>query len=194
MFTGIVEELGVVTSTSEHAVRIDCRHVLADAHVGDSLSVNGCCLTIARLGSGWWEADVSKETRRRTTFDDLVLGDAVNLERSARLGDHIGGHIVQGHIDCVGTIMAAGPDLRVHLPSSLLPYCVTKGSIAVDGVSLTIVDVLDDGFTVALIPHTMSVTTLGQRAIGDRVNIEVDILAKHVERLLSFVATGAARS
>jgi riboflavin synthase len=186
VFTGIVEELGTVVALDQQSLRINCTDVLKDARIGDSIVVNGCCLTIARLGPDWWEADISYETRSRTTFDRLQVNDAVNLERAARLGDHIGGHLVQGHVDGVGTIVSAGPDLRIALPEALLPYCVEKGSIAVDGVSLTIVEVSNDSVTAALIPHTMSVTTLGIRNAGDKVNIEVDILAKHVERLLTF--------
>ena len=192
MFTGIVEELGTVASVDGARVRISARTVLEDAKVGDSTAVNGCCLTVVDLGGergggrtvhSWWEADVSDETFRRTNLGDLRPGDPVNLERPVRAADRLGGHIVQGHVDAVGEIVDPAPDLRVRMPSDLLRYVVEKGSITVDGISLTVVDVLDDGFTVALIPHTTAVTTLGRKGRGDRVNLEVDVMAKYVERL-----------
>ena len=165
--------------------------VLADAHEGDSISVDGCCLTLVDKGDGWWEADVSDETQKRTTLGDRQPGDPVNLERPVRAEDRLGGHIVQGHVDGVGEIVDPVPDLRVRMPRELLRYVVAKGSVAVDGVSLTIVDVLDDGFTVAVIPHTAEVTTLGHKGPGHRVNLEVDVTVKYVERLLTW-NTGTA--
>jgi riboflavin synthase len=189
MFTGIVEELGTVVERDGHRLRIAAREVLDGASIGDSTAVNGCCLTIVAFAADaaepWWEADVSDETWSRTNLDDLAPGDPVNLERPVRLADRLGGHLVQGHVDAVGEVVAPAPDLAVRLPDSLLRYVVEKGSITVDGVSLTVVDALDDGFTVALIPHTADVTTLGRRQPGDRVNIEVDIIAKYTERLLA---------
>jgi riboflavin synthase len=186
MFTGIVEELGEVASLDGTRLRARAVEVLEDAKVGDSIAVNGCCLTVVDMGPGWWEADVSQETLRRTTLGDRRAGDKVNLERPVRPLDRLGGHIVQGHVDGVGEVVAPAPDLRVRMPQSLLRYVVEKGSVAVDGVSLTVVDVLDDGFTVAVIPHTCQVTTLGRLAPGDRVNLEVDVTVKYVERLLSW--------
>jgi riboflavin synthase len=186
MFTGIVQEMGTIVSANERSLRIACESVLTDIEVGDSIAVNGCCLTVARLETGCWEADISPETLGRTTLGTLHAGDAVNLEPAARLGGALGGHLVQGHVDASGEIVRPAPDLHVRLPEALLRYCVEKGSIAIDGVSLTIVSVVDDGITAAIIPHTMKVTTLGVRAPGDRVNVEVDIMAKHVERLLTF--------
>lgn len=183
MFTGIVEELGTVESIDGARIRIHASLVLEDAKVGDSTAVNGCCLTVVGLGPGWWEADVSDETFARTNLGDLRPGSPVNLERPVRLSDRLGGHIVQGHVDGVGEIVDPAPGLRVRMPSELLRYIVEKGSVTVDGISLTVVDVLDDGFTVALIPHTTAVTTLGSKGRGDRVNLEVDMLAKYVERL-----------
>jgi len=188
MFTGIVEELGTVASTVPGRVRIAATTVLSDASVGDSVAVDGCCLTVAARGDGWWEADVSDETVKRTTLGDRQPGDRVNLERPVRAQDRLGGHIVQGHVDGVGEVVEPSPDLRVRMPRDLLRYVVEKGSVAVDGVSLTVVDVLDDGFTVAVIPHTAEVTTLGRKGPGERVNLEVDVTVKYVERLLTWHA------
>ena len=207
MFTGIVEELGEVaslgatdagpggagdaTAAGGFRLRISAVDVLEDAKVGDSIAVDGCCLTVVEMGSGWWEADVSAETAARTTIGDRSAGDRVNLERPVRLLDRLGGHIVQGHVDGVGEVVVPAPDLRVRMPHDMLRYVVEKGSITVDGVSLTVVDVLDDGFTVAVIPHTQQVTTLGHRGPGDRVNLEVDVTVKYVERLLTWHQEGA---
>jgi len=191
MFTGIVEELGSVVSHSPGRIRIGAREVLGDASTGDSIAVDGCCLTVVETGDGWWDADVSDETYKRTTLGDRQPGDPVNLERPVKVSDRLGGHIVQGHVDGVGEIVDPAPDLRVRVPRELLRYVVEKGSIAVDGVSLTVVDVLDDGFTAAVIPHTAEVTTLGRTGPGDRVNLEVDVTVKYVERLLTW-RTGPA--
>ena len=186
MFTGIVEEMGEVEALDGGRLRIAARKVLDDAHIGDSIAVDGCCLTVTGQGPDWWEADLSDETLRRTTLGELGPGAVVNLERPVRVQDRLGGHIVQGHVDGVGEIVAPAPDLRVRMPRELLRYVVEKGSVAVDGVSLTVVDVLDDGFTVAVIPHTAAVTTLGGKQAGDRVNLEVDVTVKYVERLLGW--------
>jgi riboflavin synthase len=186
MFTGIVEELGAVDAVTGSRVRIAADLVTEDAKLGDSIAVDGCCLTVVALGDGWWEADVSDETRKRTTVGDRHPGDRVNLERPVRAQDRLGGHIVQGHVDGVGEIVEPAPDLRVRMPRELLRYVVEKGSVTVDGVSLTVVDVLDDGFTVAVIPHTAAVTTLGRKGPGDHVNLEVDVTVKYVERLLTW--------
>jgi riboflavin synthase len=194
VFTGIVEELGTVVSLAAGRLRVEAAKVLDDAALGDSIAVNGCCLTVVALGDGWWDADVSDETMARTTLADLDAGAAVNLERPLRLQDRLGGHLVQGHVDAVGEVVDPSPALRVRMPRDLLRYVVEKGSITVDGVSLTIVDVLDDGFTVAVIPHTAEVTTLGTRGPGDRVNLEVDVTAKYVERLLGWTGSGAQGS
>jgi riboflavin synthase len=194
MFTGIVEELGEVVAFDDGVLRIAAHTVLADAEVGASIAVNGCCLTVTAFepgidGRGWWEADVSHETLRRTNLGDCAAGTAVNLERPVRAQDRLGGHIVQGHVDAVGEIVAPVPELRVRMPRDLLKYVVVKGSVTVDGVSLTVVDVLDDGFTVAVIPHTADVTTLGRKGPGDAVNLEVDVTVKYVERLLTWKDT-----
>jgi riboflavin synthase len=190
MFTGIVEELGEIRSFEGSTLRIGAETVLEDARIGDSIAVDGCCLTVTAQGTddggGWWEADVSHETLRRTTLGNSAPGTVVNLERAVRAQDRLGGHIVQGHVDAVGEIVEAVPDLRVRVPLDLLRYFVVKGSVTVDGVSLTVVDVLDDGFTVAVIPHTAEVTTLGRKGPGDPVNLEVDVTVKYVERLLAW--------
>lgn len=188
MFTGIVEEMGSVRSidTGDGGARlvISAATVLDDARVGDSIAVNGCCLTVVELGPGWWAADAVRETLSRTDLGSLVPGDPVNLERPVVAGGRLGGHIVQGHVDGVGTVVQAAPDLRVQASPEIMPYLVEKGSVTVDGISLTVVSVIDDSFTVAVIPHTMEVTTLGRRKAGDLVNLEVDLIAKYTERLL----------
>lgn len=194
MFTGIVEELGQLDSLEDGRLRIVATRVVEDVSIGDSIAVNGCCLTVVAFGDHWWEADVSDETISRTSIQSLQPGDGINLERAVKMSDRLGGHLVQGHVDGVGEIVEPVPDLRVRVPESLTRYLVEKGSVTVDGVSLTVVDALDDGFTVAIIPHTADVTTLGARRPGDLVNIEVDVMAKYVERLMvAYVETGATR-
>lgn len=197
MFTGIVEELGSVVSLQGPRLRLAARTVLEDVTLGASIAVNGCCLTVVAWElseqEGWWEADVSEETFRRTSLGSLAAGDPVNLERPVRLADRLGGHLVQGHVDAVGTVTAPAPDLRVSFPPSLRRYIVEKGSVTVDGVSLTVVDPQPDSFAVALIPHTCEVTTLGSRRVGDPVNLEVDVMAKYAERLVAaYLAEPAA--
>jgi riboflavin synthase len=192
VFTGIVEELGTVRDVSvigdgpDATARlvIGATTVLDDATVGASIAVNGCCLTVVDLGDGWWATDVSRETLARTVIGGLAAGDVVNLERPMALGGRLGGHLVLGHVDAVGEIVDPAPDLRVRIPPDLLRYLVEKGSITVDGISLTAFDLVDDTFRVAVIPHTAAVTTLGRKGAGAPVNIEMDVLAKHVERLL----------
>jgi riboflavin synthase len=194
MFTGIVEELGVVRGVAPNAggarLEFEARLVLEDAAVGSSIAVDGCCLTVVERGDTWWVAEAVEETLRRTTLGRLRAGDVVNLERPLRPSDRLGGHVVQGHVDGLGRLAsrAHNPDgsllVRVQAPPELLRYVVEKGSIAVDGVSLTVVDVDEGAFGVALIPHTQAVTTLGRKRDGDVVNLEVDVLAKYVARLL----------
>lgn len=185
MFTGIVEELGTVVSREGPRLRIRCSTVLDDVEMGASIAVNGTCLTVVGWSEDWWEADVVDETYSRTCLGALAPGDPVNLERPVRLADRLGGHLVQGHVDAVGTITNAAPDLRVKVPDpGLLRYVVEKGSITVDGVSLTVAAVHEDGFSIALIPHTAEVTTLGRKGPGDPVNLEIDVVAKYVESLL----------
>jgi len=193
MFTGIVEEMGSVAAFEGARLRIAARVVLEDVHLGDSIAVNGCCLTLVEQGDGWWEADVSAETLARTSLRGIDVGSPLNLERSVRLADRLGGHLVQGHVDGVGEVVQPVPDLQVRIPAELMKYVVEKGSITVDGVSLTVVSPTADTFTVAIIPHTSDVTTLGTKRPGDRVNIEVDVLAKYVERLLAGHVQGAVQ-
>ena len=188
MFTGIIEELGTVVSREGPRLRIAATTVLDDITMGASIAVNGCCLTVVGWDAKecWWEADVVEETYACTALGALAPGDRVNLERPVRLIDRLGGHLVQGHVDGVGEILSPAPYLHVRTHPELLRYVVEKGSITVDGISLTVVDALDDSFTVAVIPHTTAVTTLGRKGLGDLVNLEVDITAKYVERLLSW--------
>ena len=183
MFTGLIEELGSLHARTGSRFDFEAELVTEGAKVGDSISVNGCCLTVVELGTGTWSADVVEETLRRTNLGSLQPGEPVNLERPVRPSDRLGGHVVQGHVDCVGEVVAPAPDLVVRTPDTR--YIVEKGSVAIDGVSLTVAGVDSDRFRVAVIPHTAAVTTLGGRQAGDRVNLEFDILAKYVERLLA---------
>jgi len=194
MFTGIVEELGTVAGVEDQgdAIRltIHAEHVLADAGLGDSISVNGCCLTVAQKDGDTWTADVMQETLDKTSLAGVRAGDRVNLERAVTPMTRLGGHIVQGHVDGVGTVVSRTPSehwevVEVSMPPELARYLVDKGSITVDGVSLTVVEAREGAFTVSLIPETLARTTLGSRQVGDRVNLEVDVLAKHVEKLLA---------
>ena len=186
MFTGIVEELGKVSSREGSRLRIEARTVLEGSGLGASIAVNGCCLTVVATDSAsWWEADVSEETYSRTNLGRLSPGDPVNLERPMALGERLGGHIVLGHVDAVGEVVSPAPRLVIRIPQDLMRYLVEKGSCTVDGCSLTVFNLTADTFEVAVIPHTAEVTTFGSRAVGDKVNIEVDVLAKHVERLMT---------
>lgn len=197
MFTGIVEELGTVEAVEDQgdAIRLTIRAttVLEDTGLGDSISVNGCCLTVAERTGETWTADVMQETLDKTSLHGVRPGDRVNLERAVTAATRLGGHIVQGHVDGVGHVVRRSPSehwevVEVSLPDDgkggLGRYLVDKGSITVDGVSLTVVEAGADSFTVSLIPETLARTTLGHRAPGDRVNLEADVLAKHVEKLL----------
>lgn len=184
MFTGIVEELGTIRAIDGSSYEITAATVLSDVEVGASIAVNGCCLTVTAHGPGWWRTELSDETLARTSLGDLTPGDAVNLERPLAVGGRLGGHVVLGHVDGVGEVIETPPRLRVRLPPDLMRYVVEKGSIAIDGISLTAFGIEGDTIEAAIIPHTSEVTTLGRRHVGSRVNIEVDILAKHVERLL----------
>ena len=182
MFTGLIEEMGALAARQGHRLVFSARAVLIGARVGDSVAVNGCCLTVVELGPDRWSADVVDETLGRTSLGALAVGDAVNLERPVRASDRLGGHVVQGHVDAVGEVASGPPGLAVRVPDTR--YLVEKGSVAVDGVSLTVVGVADDEFRVAVIPHTAAVTTLGRLREGDPVNVEFDILAKYVERMM----------
>jgi riboflavin synthase len=192
MFTGIIEELGSVAGIDQYddAARLTIHGaVLDDLRPGDSVAVNGVCLTAADVTTSGFTADVMAETLRRSSLGELVAGDAVNLERAVTPTTRLGGHIVQGHVDGVGTVAARRPADRWHevdidLPDDIARYVVLKGSITVDGVSLTVAAIDGQRITVSLIPETLSRTTLGGREVGASVNIEVDVLAKYVERLL----------
>jgi riboflavin synthase len=184
MFTGIVEELGTVRSRDGGRFEFNAKTVTEGVALGDSIACNGVCLTVVAYGDDWFAVDVVDESLSRSNLGSLVIGDPVNFERPVRVSDRLGGHIVQGHVDGVGTLRHAAPDLSVSCGPELLKYMVEKGSVTIDGISLTIVSVDDGGFTVAVIPHTMEVTTLGARKPGDQVNLEVDVVAKYVERLL----------
>ena len=185
MFTGIVEELGKVGSRNGSRLRINSTTVLEGSDLGASIAVNGCCLTVvATDGSSYWDADVSDETYSRTNLGALQTGDVVNLERPMALGERLGGHMVLGHVDAVGHVVSPAPDLVIRIPRDLMHLIVEKGSVTVDGISLTAFDLTADTFRVAVIPHTTAVTTLGVRKAGDAVNIEMDVLAKHVQRLV----------
>ena len=189
MFTGIVEESGRVVSRHGNRLRIAADVVLQGSEIGASLAVNGCCLTVIGLGTDngtrWWEADVSDETYSRTNLGELSANDIVNLERPMALGERLGGHIVLGHVDGIGHVISPAPDLVVQLPAELMSLIVEKGSITVDGISLTVFDLTADTFRSAIIPHTQLVTTLSVRQPGDAVNIEMDIVAKHVQQLVA---------
>jgi len=193
MFTGIVEELGVVDGIEEQgdAVRLTVRGPLVtlDARLSDSIAVNGCCLTIAERGDETFTADVMRETLDKTSLGVLGPGSRVNLERAVTATTRLGGHIVQGHVDGTGTLLSRTPSehwevVEISLPEQLSRYLVDKGSITVDGISLTVVTAGSDSFTVSLIPETLARTTLGLKQPGDPVNLEVDVIAKYVERLL----------
>lgn len=193
MFTGIVEELGSVQAVTDlgDAARLSITGptVTSDARPGDSIAVNGVCLTVVDIVDGSFTADVMLETLRRSSLGAVAPGSPVNLERAARVDSRLGGHIMQGHVDGVATVLTVEPTenwttVSFALPADLARYVVEKGSIAVDGVSLTVVHVDDESFSVSLIPTTLAHTTLGTRRPGDVVNIEVDVIAKYVERLL----------
>jgi len=200
MFTGIVEEQGRVTAITPAGsgvqIQIAASDVLTDVQMGASIAVNGCCLTVVEFTDSQWTADAVPETMDRTSLGALVVGDAVNLERPLRPTDRMGGHVVQGHVDGVTRVISITPmddgsfRYRFGLDPSLARYVVEKGSVALDGISLTVAAVAPppdaDWFEIAIIPHTAAVTNLGARSPGDPVNIEVDILAKYVERQLLF--------
>lgn len=189
MFTGIVEELGEVVKASEAFLAVRGPVVSSDAALGDSISVNGCCLTVVSVEGDVFTADVMEETYRRTVIGKLQVGDKVNLERAATLTTRLGGHLVQGHVDGVAEIVKRTPaaeweEVTFRLPAGLAKYVVEKGSITIDGTSLTVTDIAGDEFTVGLIPTTLDSTTLGRKQVGDPVHIETDVVAKHVEKLL----------
>jgi riboflavin synthase len=190
VFTGIVEELGTVRSLDGARLDVGCSVVAADSDIGASLAVNGVCLTVVHRFEDGLGFDLSPETIARTSLRRLEAGHPVNLERPVTPATRLGGHLVQGHVDGVGTIAAVERDgegassVRVQLPDHLLRYIVEKGSVAIDGISLTVAGTDPGGLTSAVIPHTLAVTTLGSASPGDPVNVEVDVIAKYVERLM----------
>ncbi|HJP74906.1 MAG TPA: riboflavin synthase [Pseudonocardiaceae bacterium] len=195
MFTGIVEEVGEVVAveqlTNAARLRIAGPLVTSDAHHGDSIAVSGVCLTVVEVAEGSFTVDVVSETLARSSLDKVHTGDRVNLERATAVGHRLGGHIVQGHVDGTGVLRSRDETglTRFGLPARLARYVIEKGSITVDGVSLTVVEVTDDSFSVALIPTTLAATTLGGKAPGDLVNLEVDVLAKYLEKLAGLQTT-----
>ena len=203
MFTGIVEELGTVEAIEDQgdAVQLSVRGplVVSDAREGDSIAVNGCCLTVVTHDGETFTADVMRETLDKTSLGEFRPGTRVNLERAVTADKRLGGHIVQGHVDGTGTIRSRTPSehwevVEIDLPEGMGRYLVDKGSITVDGVSLTVVAVTDDSFTVSLIPETLARTTLGIKQPGETVNLEVDVIAKHVEKLVRAYAAGSPDS
>lgn len=193
MFTGIVEELGTLRRSERGPIsarlHIEARTVTAGVHLGDSIAVNGVCLTVAEFGARRFVADVMAETLNRTNLGELRPGDRVNLERAMRLGDRLGGHLVSGHVDGVGYIVSREPHgialvFRIRAPEAVMRYVIEKGSVAVDGISLTVVDLDRESFRVSIIPHTAEMTTLGLKKADDRVNLEADMIAKYVEKML----------
>jgi riboflavin synthase len=190
MFTGIVLEVGTVVAFDGSRLVLSAPQTAPSAAVGDSVSVAGVCLTVVEVEEGRLAFDVVPETLSRTALGGLEPGDVLNLEPSLRVGDRLGGHVVQGHVDGVGRVRSITPEgdsrrMWVDAPQAVLAYCIEKGSIAVDGVSLTVAAFDDDGFEVALIPHTLAVTTLGRLEPGDELNLEADVLGKVVERLVA---------
>lgn len=194
MFTGLVEEVGVVRALELRSdggrLRVGAAHVLEGLALGDSVAVDGACLTVVAIHEDAFDVDAVSETLRRTALGDRAVGDRVNLERAVRVGDRLGGHLVQGHVDGTGRIEAVvdegiGSRLTVSAAPEILRYVVEKGSITVDGVSLTVATREIAGFAVAIIPHTLAETTLGLAAVGRRVNVEVDLVAKYVEALVA---------
>ena len=189
MFTGIVEEMGYVVEATPTRLVIRAKVTLEGTRVGDSIAVNGTCLTVVEVQGDTLSVDVVPETLRRTNLGDAKPGDPVNLERSLALGDRMGGHMVQGHVEATGRVVSLEPEgeavnMGFQTPPEIMRYVVTKGFIAVDGVSLTVVQCDSSSFTITVIPYTREQTVLGSRRIGDRVNLETDVVARYVERLI----------
>ncbi len=193
MFTGLVEAIGTVTAIADQPpgkrFTIDVGLVAEGAQIGDSICINGCCLTAVSIDGDKLDFEAGDETLSRTNLNQIAVGSGVNLERSLAVGDRLGGHYVTGHVDGMGSLIERRDDppwshLKFQMPKQLASQVAAKGSIAIDGISLTVVDADDQSFTVALIPHTLQVTTLGQLAVGDQINLETDVLAKYVQRSL----------
>ncbi len=202
MFTGIIEDKGKVLRVEyrgqERRLTIELSPDLTEVQVGDSININGACLTITRKKERWVELDLSQETLQKTVLGELKEGDLVNLERALRLTDRLGGHIVTGHVDGTGVVVAKSKErdfvrLRIRIPESASKYVVEKGSIAIDGISLTVNECQAGEIEITLIPYTLEKTTLMDKGVGDRVNVEADILGKYVEKLLNRGDKGSAR-
>lgn len=196
MFSGIIQELGQIRESRGGQLAVSCAALADRLAVGDSVAVSGACLTVSEVVSRGFVADVMPETLHRTTLGGLRAGDPVNLEQALALGDVVGGHLVTGHVDATGTVTATRDDgsarwITVEAPAQALALLAEKGSVAIDGISLTVVDVSEAGFDVSLIPHTLRVTTAGRWQPGTRVNLEVDIIARYVQRILSTAASPA---
>ncbi len=194
MFTGIVEEMGVVKTLEKHLggtqLRILAKTILSDVNTGDSISINGVCLTVVQAEEDEFLVEVSPETLSVTSLDTLQPGMPVNLERAMKVNDRLGGHLVSGHVDGIGTVVNRTQDsnailLTIEAPSHIMRYCITKGSITIDGISMTINEIRNHLFSLAVIPHTAQVTTLGLKQQGDQVNLESDLIGKYVEKLLA---------
>ena len=198
MFTGIIEEVGTFENFLSGKISVNCKKILEDVKIGDSISVNGVCLTVTNFRKNFFNADVMPETIRKTSLENLIHGDIVNLERALKLGDRFGGHIISGHIDGVGTIKSMKSEgnaiiVTVKTEKNLLRYIADKGSVALDGMSLTVINAGDFDFSVSLIPHTRDVTNFKNKKIGSVVNIETDILAKYLERLTNFKSSSITK-
>ncbi len=194
MFTGIIEEVGKLKKFDGTQIEIACTKVLSDVDIGDSISTNGICLTVTNFGQNFFTADVMPETVKKTSLDEIQEGGAVNLERALQVGDRFGGHIVSGHIDGTGKILNIRIDgnavfIEVSTQANILRQIAAKGSVTLDGISLTVVDATSENFCVSMIPHTLSVTNFKFKRVGSIVNIETDIFAKYVDRLLNFKPT-----
>lgn len=190
MFTGIIEEVGKVVSLVDYCLTAHANKVMESMRLGDSMAVNGACLTVVNFSEGEFSVGLAPETLRRTSFGNLKVGDPVNLERPLAVSERLGGHIVQGHVDATGRITSMRPEgdyviVRINSPKRLMPYIVEKGFVGVDGISLTVVKKGASSFTFSMIPYTMENTNLKGKSVGDRVNLEVDIVAKYVESLLA---------
>ena len=198
MFSGIVEEVGRVESYDGQRLTISGNRALTGLNVSDSILVSGACLTVVEKNDASFTVETVPETVNRTCLDEIKAGDGVNLERSLSYGDRVGGHLVQGHVDCTGRTTAMTPDgnstrVSIEAPANIMRYVVEKGFIALDGISLTIVDRCDTGFSVAIVPYTKDNTTLRSRQAGDRVNLEADITAKYLEQLAAGYLEAGAR-
>ena len=191
MFTGIIEEIGKLKSLNGGRIEISCEKILSDIKIGDSISTNGICLTVVDFGKNFFAADVMPETFRKTSLAEIQTGGVVNLERALKVGDRLGGHIVSGHIDGTGKILSMRTEgnaifIEIQAENFLLKQIAAKGSVALDGISLTVVDANQENFSVSMIPHTREVTNFKFKRVGSLVNIETDVLAKYIERLINF--------